>query len=186
MSAVRTRGFNGKLSMLADRVGELIEHWGFKKIHGRIWVYVFLSKRPIDATELQKHLKVSKALLSISIKELIKHGVIRVCGKSRQGTLLYSANQNLTDILRGVLQKRELKMLRAVTQSFGSLEREGAERDPSICTSQLAVLKEFISTAQITLEALLVLKTVQMDSWKEFGSATRSAPAPSELSQSPS
>ena len=55
-----------QLNKLADEVGELVYNWGLKRVHGRIWTHLFLSNRPLDASDLVKRLDISKALISIS------------------------------------------------------------------------------------------------------------------------
>ena len=41
-----------ELDELAEFVGEFIQYWGFKRIHGKIWAHLFLSEVPLDATTL--------------------------------------------------------------------------------------------------------------------------------------
>lgn len=64
------------IETLAEQVGSFIQYWGFKKIHGQIWTHVWLAKNPIDATTLVLRLEVSKALISLAIKDLVHYDVI--------------------------------------------------------------------------------------------------------------
>jgi len=51
-----------KKKRLADSVGDFIRYWGFKEVHGRIWVHIYLSDNPITAKELtQKNLASRRA-----------------------------------------------------------------------------------------------------------------------------
>ena len=84
-----------ELEDLAHQIGEFMEYWGFKKVHGQIWCHLFLSSTPLDASELMSRLGISKALVSISLKELLKYEVIRESGKSDRGTRCYQATEDV-------------------------------------------------------------------------------------------
>ena len=77
---------NEKLLRLAESIGHFVEYWGFKQVHGKIWTLIFLSTEPVDANYIMTHLKISKALTSMSIKDLIHHKVIFELDKERPGT----------------------------------------------------------------------------------------------------
>src|SRR5690606_9879511 len=89
---------------LASQIGEFIEYWGFKKIHGQIWTHIFLSQNPIDATTLVKRLHVSKALVSLAIKDLMKYEVIQVVGQGTRRKVLFQSNPDLTRVICSVLR----------------------------------------------------------------------------------
>ncbi|MFQ5770977.1 MAG: hypothetical protein ACE5HX_10610, partial [bacterium] len=59
-----------KKQRLAESVGEFIKYWGFKEIHGRIWVHIYLSQAPITAKDLTEKLGVTKGLISMMLSEL--------------------------------------------------------------------------------------------------------------------
>jgi len=65
-----------KKKRLADSVGDFIRYWGFKEVHGRIWVHIYLSDNPITAKELTKKLGVTKGLVSTALAELIAYQVV--------------------------------------------------------------------------------------------------------------
>jgi HTH-type transcriptional regulator, glycine betaine synthesis regulator len=62
---------------VADAVGELMELWGFRRQLGRIWAVLFLSERPLAAPDLCDRLRISTGLLSMSLAELRRWGVVR-------------------------------------------------------------------------------------------------------------
>src|SRR5258708_3849854 len=65
-----------EIESLSNEIGKFIHHWGFKKIHGKIWTHLYLSETPLDAGTLMKRLDVSKALMSLSLRDLLKYKVI--------------------------------------------------------------------------------------------------------------
>ncbi|MFN8944090.1 MAG: GbsR/MarR family transcriptional regulator, partial [Pseudobdellovibrionaceae bacterium] len=88
-----------ELIELTDQIGLFIEYWGFKKIHGQIWSHIFLSKTPLDATTLVKRLGVSKALVSLAIKDLVQYDVIQVVGQGEKRTILFQSNPDLISVI---------------------------------------------------------------------------------------
>src|SRR6185312_12078365 len=100
-----------ELEELANEVGDFICYWGFKRIHGRLWTHIYLAKTPLDAGRLMQRLKVSKALISLSLNDLLKYEVIHEAEKSPRGTQTYVANPDVLDVILNVLRRRERKML---------------------------------------------------------------------------
>ena len=80
-----------EIKELTKLVGLFIQYWGFKKIHGQVWASIFLSKQPIDSTTLVKRLGVSKALVSLAIKDLLHYKVIRVSGPGKRRKILLAS-----------------------------------------------------------------------------------------------
>ena len=68
--------FESKRKVLADSVGDFIKYWGFKEIHGKVWLTIYLSDKPITAKELTNHLGVTKGLISTALAELIAYRVV--------------------------------------------------------------------------------------------------------------
>jgi HTH-type transcriptional regulator, glycine betaine synthesis regulator len=139
------------LDTVAERIGAFIEYWGFKKIHGRIWAHVFLADGPIGTDELIRRLRVSKALMSMSIADLMAYDVIREAGKGPRGVMRYSANPDVTEVIFNVLRARERRMLASITEAFGELRKQpdasGLDR------SRLESLGELVELAEHALDS---------------------------------
>ncbi|MGA3762246.1 ArsR family transcriptional regulator, partial [Bacillus velezensis] len=84
-----------ELEDFAEQIGQFIEYWGFKRVHGRLWVHLMLSEAPLDASQLIRRLRVSKALVSMSLGDLLEYDVIEEAGKSARGTQLYRAREDV-------------------------------------------------------------------------------------------
>lgn len=112
---------NPALTDLSLKLGELVHNWGFKRIHGRIWTRLFLSSRPLDAADLIEQLDISKALVSISLRELLDLRAVEDCGRSARGTNLYRANGNLNEIYLSLLKNRERMMLEQTSAALSTL-----------------------------------------------------------------
>ncbi len=156
-----------ELEALANEIGEIICYWGFKKIHGRLWTHIYLSDEPLDAGQLMQRLRVSKALISLSINDLLRQEVIVESAKSSRGTQTYVANPNVLDVIQNVLRRRERKMLARTEASFKLLSAinpatlEGARIQPM----RISTLSSMIDQAQTALDGLLDLKPVDFQAW---------------------
>lgn len=165
-----------ELETLAEQVGQFIEYWGFKKIHGRIWTFLYVSKDPMDATELRMRLKVSKALISMSLSDLLEYEVIEDLGKGPRGTTVFRANPNVSQVIIGVLRKRERKMIGQVVtaqrlmQSIPASEQEDVGIDPK----RIESLGEMIETARAGLEFLIQMGPIDPSIVKALASSKSS------------
>lgn len=159
-----------ELEDLATEVGDFICYWGFKKIHGRLWTHIFLSSHPLDAGELMKRLSVSKALISLSLNDLLKFNVITEAGKSSRSTQTYVANPDVLDVILNVLRRRERKMLsKAETghKMLCSLKPEAIKR-AGLDSERIQAMGTMIDQAQNALLSILDLATVDLKPWTDL------------------
>lgn len=142
---------------LCSLIGDFIQYWGFKKIHGQIWATVFLSKEPIDATTLVKRLRVSKALVSLALKDLVEFEVIQVAGTGSRRKTLYQSHPDLIYVISQVLIAREKKLLaeiRAKQNELNSLICSSKE-NLDICPEKMGELEDMVCSAHDMLECLV-------------------------------
>ena len=146
-----------EVELLADQVGSFIQYWGFKKIHGQIWAHVWLAKTPIDATTLVRRLQVSKALVSLAIKDLIHYDVIRILGQGDRRKLLLIPNEDTHTVISNVLRQRETQMLNEISKSQEALSSLDPESQAKIDLhiERLEQMKVMTQMAQFALSALI-------------------------------
>lgn len=108
---------------LEEAVGNFMQYWGFKKIHGRIWVHLYTASCPLATEDLMQRLQVSKGLMSLAMRELIQHAVIKQTSTGRHGTVFYTANEDLQSVITGVLKKREAQTLLATKDILEKLAK---------------------------------------------------------------
>ena len=161
---------------LANEVGDFICYWGFKKIHGRLWTHIYLSTEPLDAGQLMQRLRVSKALISLSLNDLLRYDVIVEAAKSSRGTQTYVPNPDTLEVILNVLRRRERKMLAKAETSHRMLSSIGPERMATGCidTERVDELGRMIHQAQNALASLLELATVDLKNWEEINGKKRS------------
>ena len=148
-----------EVDYLAELVGEFIEYWGFKKIHGKIWLNLYISDAPLDASALMSKLAVSKALISISIKDLLDYSVIIETGLSLNGTRTYVANPDLQSVITRVLRQREKIMMGKIQAAFTQLKKIPKEEitENKIEMTRIRDLDRFIRTGEKGLDTLMAI-----------------------------
>jgi hypothetical protein len=163
-----------QLNRLAEQIGGFIEYWGFKKIHGQIWTHLYLSPTPLSAQDLIARLKVSKALISLSMKDLLEHQlVIQTEDSLERKNKFYYANPDVFGVIRGVLESRETLMLQRVSAEFGQLHGmvseptapplKGPAPEPLVDQDRMSNLGEMITGAQGALQQLIELQRIHPD-----------------------
>lgn len=165
----RLDGVAPELDELAEQVGEFMRYWGFKKIHGKIWLHLFLSAEALDAGRLMKRTGVSKALMSITLKDLVDYRVIHVIGESDRDTTLYRANPDLMESIFHVLRTREQKMLSHIHASWEQVKKlddstDGVKLDPE----RVGELGNFVSSGRQMLECFLQFKAMNAGEFLKF------------------
>jgi DNA-binding transcriptional regulator GbsR (MarR family) len=164
-----------ELQDIAERIGEFTQYWGFKKIHGRIWANLFLSTEPLDASCLMDRLKISKALVSMSVKDMLEYEVILEAGKSGKGTQQYTTNPDITTVILNVLRKRERRMLSQIFASSRLLKELPVKdlKEHKLDAEKVKTLGDMVQCAEDALDAMMVLGPIKLDSWKELEFATK-------------
>ncbi len=157
-----------QINFLADEIGELVYNWGFKRVHGRIWTHLFLSSRPLDASDLVKRLDISKALISISLRELLDLKLIAEIGKSAKGTHLYRTNPDLVRVFLNILKFREKLLFSKVKNAHANVENMSAEEKQKTELSDLRIneLKKLVAGADQTLDQVINLDSEQIAQWQ--------------------
>ncbi len=144
-----------EVKQLSDSIGHFIEYWGFKKIHGRIWTHIFLSPEPIDAATLVRKLGVSKALVSLAVKDLLHFKVIEVAGKGLRRKIMLKPNNNILEIITNVLKMRELELLRKTEEAYFKVKTALDTDSLKINETQFENLGELICTAKSGLQSFV-------------------------------
>ncbi len=157
----------------ADAVGALMELWGFRRQLGRIWAVLFLSERPLAAPELCDRLHISTGLLSMSLAELRRWGVVRSVEIPGDRKEHFEAETNVWKLVARVLREREK---RAVEHALATFERALSEVraalsdvDPAVKAAARFKVRRLGLLADLSRAALNVLKllldSARADAW---------------------
>lgn len=163
-----------QLNRLAEQIGGFIEYWGFKKVHGQIWTHLYLSPTPLSAQDLISRLKVSKALISLSMKDLLEYElVIQTEDSLERKNKFYYANPDVFGVIRRVLEVRETQMLARVSTEYRGLNEmvsepiapalKGPTPAPLVNADRMSRLGEMIGGAEVALKHLIELQKIQPD-----------------------
>jgi DNA-binding transcriptional regulator GbsR (MarR family) len=155
---------------LLKSVGAFMEYWGFKAVHGKIWTAVYLSKDPVDANFMISQLQLSKAAISLGIKDLLHYNVIHEVPKNGPSTQKYISNPDLMDVICNVLRQREKKMLQVVVQYSKALSEKSLVDSP-LSAQKNTQLRKMTEQAHVLLESMLQLQTFSFQDISTFTGA---------------
>ncbi|MCC6138181.1 MAG: hypothetical protein IT287_06085 [Bdellovibrionaceae bacterium] len=142
---------------LLSSIGVFMQYWGFKEVHGQVWTCVYLAEEPIDAAHIISKLKLSKAAVSLAIKDLLEYKVIQELEKTKPSTRRYISNPDLADVILNVLRFREKQMLNVVVSASKAFLESNKDEMQKVKVSRekLKQLKEMSEGAQMILEQIL-------------------------------
>ena len=152
---------------LSDHIGEFIDYWGFKSIHGRLWTLIYLAEQPISTPELVRQLAVSKGLVSVGINELLHHGLIRKAEKVSGGGQTFVAEDDIGSVVRKVLRNRELKLLMSTQTKINELKALSARElaDTGINPNRLQQLSTLTDTHKSFLQIFVSRGVDSLSQW---------------------
>jgi DNA-binding transcriptional regulator GbsR (MarR family) len=145
----------------ADAVGALMELWGFRRQLGRVWAVLFLSDRPLAAPELCARLEISTGLLSMSLSELRRWGVVRPIQVPGSRKEHYEPETNVWRLVARVLREREKRAVEGALAAFEGALADAraalAEEDPAVKALARFKAKRLELLAGLSRAALTVL-----------------------------
>jgi len=159
---------------LSDQIGEFIHYWGFKKIHGQVWCHLYLSKCPLDATQLIDRLGVCKGMMSKTISELLEYEVIVAiddCRKKRR----YISNPNIVHVITSILRQREKELIGEIHKHFRAVESFSDEQceEAGLGHAQVKRLGQMVQFAEFFLNALLRFESFSFAPFKKIFDFTK-------------
>ena len=150
-----------EVSELIDQIGQLMKHWGFKKIHGEIWSCLYLSDSPLDASAIIGRLDVSKSLISMTLSELIDMNLVfQEKDKSMTGTFLYRANTDISEVIFNILRYRERRIFAKLNSSYSLVETlpQGETKKWNLNSERIKDFGKFIEQAESLISKMLTGK----------------------------
>lgn len=154
-------------ALVVDAVGAVIEFWGFKINHGRLWALLFLRDTPLTATELQEQLGLSKGAVSMITRELEQWKVIHRVRSLHESTWRFTAETDFKAMIGRVLSTREVAFITRITNDLKEAEAL-AKKDRSVPEAQIdrirrmrklaeafgIALETFVATARLDVKGL--------------------------------
>jgi len=123
-----------------DAVGGAIEFWGFRRVLGHIWGWLYLQGAPRTATDIGTRLHLSKALVSTSLSELERWGCVRRFRRPGSRREMFEAEQDVWAMVSHVFRERELVMVKQVASQLDAVggDLKGLGKKASAATREEA------------------------------------------------
>ncbi len=149
--------------LVCDAVGEVIEFWGFKRNHGRVWALLYVRQVPMTAAEIQEALELSKGAVSMISRDLEQWDVVRRVRLPGEGIWNFVAEVDFLPMIRRVMREREGALVKRVAQELEDAERmaRGHEDVNDETLERLARMRSLARMIEHAME--LFLKTSQLD-----------------------
>jgi DNA-binding transcriptional regulator GbsR (MarR family) len=155
-----------ELTSFINSVGNFIQYWGFKQIHGKTWALIYLYHRPLSSQELKDILNISKAQLSKTIKTLEQYHLIKPNGSGENGVYFYTAEMDFMKAIMHVLKTREAKFIDEALKNIKNLS--SAKLNTEINQKNLVKLQSIVKMADSGLKSILNFRVFDFQSWKIF------------------
>lgn len=160
--------------LAADAIGDIIEHWGFRKGLGRVWTVLFLAAVTLPAQSVGERLSMSAGAVSMSLSELQRWGVVRRVWKPGERKEYFEAETDFWRMISKVFDERERLLAESVR---GRLERAAdlLRRAPQNETTKASLdrlnrLLSFVIVAQTALDGFIKSRRVD---FTRFGDLVR-------------
>ena len=170
---------------VADAVGGLMEHWGFKRNMGRVWTLLYLERGPMSAADLGERLSLSTGAMSMLLGELVQWGVIRKAWVPGERREYYEAETSIWKMVSRVLRERELRWIQDAAQQFAVADRELAATAAAVTdervkamAERLASLTQLAQVGSTLIEQILQGESVDSLPIKTVGELARSVTNP--------
>lgn len=150
-------------SLVVEAAGNVIEFWGFKSNHGRVWALLYLRGEPLSAGEIRDTLGLSKGAVSMVTRELEGWGVIHRVRRAGDASWLFDAETNLAQMIHRVITEREAKFVQRIETDL--LQAEALARNAkTVSPETLDRVARMRVLAQATRKAMdLFLATARLD-----------------------
>jgi DNA-binding transcriptional regulator GbsR (MarR family) len=150
-------------AMATDAVGQVIEFWGFKRNHGRVWALLYLRGEPLSAGRIEEELALSKGGVSMLLRDLERWGVVVRVREPSSNSWHYQAETDLLRMVRRVIEERESGLVARIRADLVEAKRL-AQQSPGVNRERLARLDRMNLLALASERALkLFLRTAQLD-----------------------
>ncbi len=113
-------GNQDAIRVTCEAIGQIIESWGFKKIMGTLWAFLYLCPEPASSKDICTNLKISPALASITLQDLQRWGVVSKISSIGKRMDYYIAEHDIWKMLRKVLREREKMAIEQVKNKLDS------------------------------------------------------------------
>ncbi|RAL22374.1 transcriptional regulator [Lujinxingia litoralis] len=150
-------------ALVTDAVGDVIEFWGFKRNHGRVWALLYLRRVPMNSSEIQDALELSKGAVSMITRDLELWNVVRRVRQASSSAWHFVAEVEFMQMITQVLEQREGQLISRVATDLKDAGRLAAEH-PDVDDETLERIERMRRLAAMIQQALAIFaKTARLD-----------------------
>lgn len=150
-------------ALVTDAVGDVIEFWGFKRNHGRVWALLYVRNHPMNARQLQDQLELSKGAVSMITRDLEQWNVIRRVRHPESSAWHFVAEINFMGMITHVLKQREGQLIARVSTDLKDAENLARQSD-DVPPETLDRIKRMRQLASMMEQALSIFtRTARLD-----------------------
>jgi DNA-binding transcriptional regulator GbsR (MarR family) len=158
--------------LAADAIGDVIEHWGFRKVLGRVWTVLFIAAEPLPAQAVGERLSMSSGAVSMSLTELQRWGVVRRVWRPGERKEFFEAETDFWRMISKVFDERERLLADSVRgrleKAAELLRRSPESAKPSL--DRVNRLLSFVIVAETALDGFIRSRRVD---FTRFGDLVR-------------
>lgn len=141
---------------VVNAVGRVIEFWGFKRNHGRVWAFLYMRREPYSSSQLQDALELSKGAVSMITRDLIQWEVVERRRVSGSQAWHFRAESDFLSMIRKVLRDRELRLIERVERDLAAAADEAREEEaPEDVVDRIERMRRLADMVQNALELFL-------------------------------
>jgi HTH-type transcriptional regulator, glycine betaine synthesis regulator len=158
----------------ADAIGDVIEHWGFRKGLGRVWTVLFIAAEPLPAQAIGDRLSMSSGAVSMSLTELQRWGVVRRVWRPGERKEFFEAETDFWRMISKVFDERERLLAESVRgrleRAAELLRRASPSPKTQMSIDRVSRLLSFVIVAEGALDAFIKSRRVD---FTRFGDLVR-------------
>jgi DNA-binding transcriptional regulator GbsR (MarR family) len=157
--------------LAADAIGDIIEHWGFRKVLGRVWTVCFLAGEPVPAGWVGERLQMSAGTVSTSLGELQRWGIVKRVWKPGDRREFFEAETDFWKMISKVFDERERLLgesVRARLERSADLLDGVTGEGAKTRADRVRRLLSFVAAAQAALDAFIRSRKVDFGTFGDL------------------
>lgn len=156
--------------LAADSIGDVIEHWGFRRALGRTWTILYLAGEPMSAQDMADRLQMSSGAMSQTLTELQRWGVVHRITRPGERREFFESENNLWKMISRVINERERHLARSARERLEEAARrlKEAPQTPQIAAAYTRV-KRLLQLTNVAESVIQNFLSSRLANFSEFG-----------------
>ena len=156
--------------LAADAIGDVLEHWGFRRQLGRTWTVLYLAGEPLSAADLCEKLQMSSGAMSLTLTELQHWGVVHRMTRPGERREFFEAETSFWKMISRVVNERERHLAHSVHERLEQAAQRLHEAPQTADTSGAhARVKRLLALTNIAETMIQNFLSSRLANFTEFG-----------------